>query len=396
MNIKINTFLVGFLAICLILWACRFQDSEKVKQSNNSTKRQSSATPVVNIVKLDTTYNVLAKLLAGVDLGQGGYEKLSQNPAFKKHQSEFAKGWSNLEISRLQKMRNWHQRELAHWDTATYNLFYPFSGPDFLNAYELFPNADNYLLFGLEKIGALPTLKDMKSPYLDTYLLNIRQALSEIFQRNYFITSRMSGAFNTQVKGVLPILVVFLAKTNNEIINIQKIYLSKDGKMQDVALNDNSKNLLSGLHIIFKNPRREVTQHLYYFGTDLSDNAIPSKAELLTWIKDFENKATLIKSASYLLHTANFTTIRNLVLSESKAVLEDDTGVPYRYFKPENWDIQLYGKYAAPIRDFNYGFQSDLDQRFKTDTSVKPIDFTFGYHWWTDKSSILYFKRKNK
>ena len=179
------------------------------------------------------------------------------------------------------------------------------------------------------------------------------------------------------------------------MLNIQKVYLQKDGRTLDKPLTDNSEKLFSGVHIIFKSPHREVTQHIYYFGTDVSDAPLAYRTELLKFIKDMPKKVSLVKSASYLLHTANFITIRKLITEESIAVLQDDTGVPYKHFLPTEWDLQLYGKYAKPIADFNYGYQPDLNKKFITDAkNVKPIDFTFGYHWWTDNSSILYFKRK--
>lgn len=343
----------------------------------------------------DTTTNSIARLLAGLPIEAGGFEKISASQHTKTHYTEFEKAWKTLTEKRLDKMRKWHAQELSEWKTNTYNLFYPFSGPDFLNAFELFPNADNYIMFGLEAVGNLPTKDQLKDWYLNSYLTGVRNGLSEIFSRNYFITSRMSGALNGQVKGVLPILAVFLARTGNDIINIQKVYLQKDGKTLDKPLGDKSSYLFSGLHIIFKNPSREVTQHIYYFSVDVSDGAIAQRTDLQQFIKNIPNKATFIKSASYLLHTENFRTVRKLVLDESIAVLQDDTGVPYKHFLPTVWETKLYGKYAKPIADFNYGYQPDLNQKFIQDASnIKSIDFTFGYHWWTDKSSILYFKRK--
>jgi hypothetical protein len=344
----------------------------------------------------DSTLNAIAQLLAGLPITARGFESISNDANTKKHYTEFEKGWKTLTDKRLDKMRKWHNEELSEWNTNEYNLFYPFSGPDFLNAFEMFPNADNYVMFGLEQVGKLPSKDQLKGAYLDAYLSGVRQGLSEIFNRNYFITSRMSGALNGYVKGVLPIMAVFLARTGNEIVNIQKVYLRKeDGVTIDKPFGDNSLTLLSGLHIIFKNPNRETTQHVYYFATDVSDAPLAGKGELLKFIKNFKNKATFVKSASYLLHTANFTTIRKLITNESIAVLQDDTGVPYQYFPAAEWNVQLYGKYAKPIADFNYGYQPDLNQKFLQEADkVKPIDFTFGYHWWTDKSSILYFKRK--
>jgi hypothetical protein len=375
-----HTF-VGLSVIALVWWAGKMPS-------------ESHTLPTATAGK-DTTLQGMAQLFAGLPITSQGFEAISQDAHTKKHYTEFEKGWNTLKTKRLDKIRRWKDQELSEWKTNSYNLFYPFSGPDFLNAFELFPNADNYIMFGLESVGSLPTKDQLKGWTLANYLAGIRQSLSEIFDRNYFITSRMSGALNGQVKGVLPIISVFLARTGNEIINVQKVYLRKDGVTIYKPFGDNSLQLFSGLHIIFKNPSREITQHLYYFSVDVSDGAIVNKTELLKFIKDTPNKATFVKSASYLLHTENFITIRKLITEESIAVLQDDTGVPYKYFPSKDWDLQLYGKYAKPIADFNYGYQPDLNKKFIEDaTNVKPIDFTFGYHWWTDKSSILYFKRK--
>ncbi len=397
-----SPFYVFFLFTLALVNCGTVETNKKVVFSNKkpapilALPTKTALTPTERkLLGQDTITNGIAQLLAAMPISCQGFEAISQDATTKKHYLEFEKGWKPLTDKRLSKIRAWHTQELAEWNTNTYNLFYPFSGPDFLNAFELFPNADNYLMFGLEPIGNLPTKDQLKGWYLDAYLTGIRNGLSEIFSRNYFITSRMSGALNGQVKGVLPIVAVFLARTGNEIINIQKVYLQKDGKPLDKPFGDMSQALFAGVHITFKSPRREVTQHIYYFSADVSDGPLTYRTELLKFIKDMPYKATLIKSASYLLHTGNFNAIRKVVSEESIAVLQDDTGVPYKYFPTADWNITLYGKYAKPIADFNYGYQPDLNQRFINDAAnIKPIDFTFGYHWWTDKSSILYFKRK--
>ena len=42
-------------------------------------------------------------------------------------------------------------------------IFYPFSGPDYLTAHAFFPNADKYVMLGLEPVGKLPELKKFKA-----------------------------------------------------------------------------------------------------------------------------------------------------------------------------------------------------------------------------------------
>ena len=48
---------------------------------------------------------------------------------------------------------------------------------------------------------------------------------------------------------------------------------------------------------------------------------------------------TFIKSASYLMHYRSFTDIRNIILSKSLTIFQDDTGIPYKYFSDSDWNI---------------------------------------------------------
>ncbi len=345
-------------------------------------------------IKYNVEANTIAQLIAGLPIES---DKITENATTKQHAKIFAENWDKLEDARLSKLRTWRDNELAEINQNTSTLFYPFAGPDFLNAYILFPDVDNYLLFGLEKTGELPKIEDMKGVFLQNYLANVRSSLSEIFSRNYFITRNMMQNVSANLKGVLPVISVFLAKTDNQIIKIQKVFIENADKITYTSLKFQSKyNFVNGLYIEFKNKKKNKIQKLYYFGTDFQDKAMVGKQDLVKFIKTFEQVTTLTKSASYLLHGGDFSTIRNLVLSQSNAVVQDDTGVPYRYFKPAEWESQFYGKYARPVKDFNYGYQNDVAQKFNTDKSIKSINFTFGYHWWTDKSSVFKYVKKKK
>ena len=55
--------------------------------------------------------------------------------------------------------------------------------------------------------------------------------------------------------------------------------------------------------------------------------------------------ARLIKSASYLLHDAQFSKTRAMVLDSADVLVQDDTGIPYRFINQSPWQVKLYGKY---------------------------------------------------
>ena len=81
--------------------------------------------------------------------------------------------------------------------------------------------------------------------------------------------------------------------------------------------------------------------------------------------------------------------MRKLLLQNSRLVLEDDSGIPLRYLKAPEWKVTFYGKYVKPIKDFNYGYQNDMAAVYADPKAVKPLTFSFGYHWSDGSASVL-------
>jgi len=73
---------------------------------------------------------------------------------------------------------------------------------------------------------------------------------------------------------------------------------------------------------------------MYYFTSDLSDDALKRNPALLRFCESLGPVNSLLKAASYLLHASNFTNARNFLLQNSVAVLEDDSGIPYAILHP--------------------------------------------------------------
>jgi hypothetical protein len=112
-------------------------------------------------------------------------------------------------------------------------LFYPYSGPDFLTAFLLFPTAETYILLGLEPVGNLPELEKRTPKQVESYLENIKIALSDFFKKSYFITKNMIETLQTnRVDGVLPLICFFLKRADNSISGLKRIELDNEGKIK--------------------------------------------------------------------------------------------------------------------------------------------------------------------
>ncbi len=72
-------------------------------------------------------------------------------------------------------------------------------------------------------------------------------------------------------------------------------------------------------------------------------------------------------------------------------VLQDDSGIAYKFFKKEAWDITLYGTYEKPINLFKDFYEPDLFEAFKKD--AKPLNYRIGY---STKSALILARKKQK
>jgi len=99
--------------------------------------------------------------------------------------------------------------------------------------------------------------------------------------------------------------------------------------------------------------------------------------------------ATMLKSASYLMHNDNkrYTKIRTAILNSSDFIIQDDSGIPLRYFNKNEWTLAFHGVYAQPIKLFNNRHQPDLKQAYTASTGVLP--FSYGYAYKKGKSNVL-------
>jgi hypothetical protein len=101
----------------------------------------------------------------------------------------------------------------------------------------------------------------------------------------------------------------------------------------------------------------------------------------------------LLKAASYLMHGNHFNHVREFLLNNSNVVLEDDSGIPYRFFTPDKWSMQFFGRYLGPIGTFKQHPQPDLARAF-AEANPPPLEFAFGYQWHPSRSSLIVARPK--
>jgi hypothetical protein len=337
-----------------------------------------------------------AQLLAGImpTPPEPAFARLIESEAWKEHQKWMTGQWSQVR-GRLATMEAWREREVKVTGEQRKTLLYPFSGPDFLNAYTLFPSHGRYIFFSLERPGSLPDMESVTSTQFIKILNDVRSAFRDIFERNYFITSYMTKQLTTPwVRGTVPVMATMMALMNRRIVRIEPIDLFPElARIYDAPDSNRPRLLLRGVRIDFANPAMPGTQQLYYFSLDAADRALEYYPAFIAWVGQHKPATALIKSASYLLHDGQFAKTRSMLLESTDLVVQDDTGIPYRFLSQSPWHVKLYGKYHKPIRPLEYAYQRDLEEAYNAYPDHPGLPFPFGYHWRGKQSALILARR---
>ena len=72
--------------------------------------------------------------------------------------------------------------------------------------------------------------------------------------------------------------------------------------------------------------------------------------------------------------------------------MQDDSGIPYRYFDNASWNVQLYGQYQRPYGSFRWLEQPTLRKAYESG-NAKPLSLRIGYGYSKIASNLLLAKR---
>jgi hypothetical protein len=332
-----------------------------------------------------------AQILAGITPNplDPALKRLVESDTFKEHQQGMTSSWAQVR-GRIQTMETWRNQEIKI-PAQKKTLLYPFSGPDFLNAYTLFPDHGRYVFFSLERPETLPDLESVTPVQFTKLLQDVRSAFRDIFERNYFITSYMSKQLTSPwIRGTVPVMATMMALMNRRIVRIEPLDLFPElTQAYDLPDAQRPRVLMRAVRMEFANPSTPGVQQLYYVTLDATDKALEFYPEFLNWAGQHKPSTVLIKSASYLLHDPQFSKTRDMLLGAADVVVQDDTGIPYRFISQTPWHVKLYGRYNRPIRPLSYGFQKDLEAAYSSQQEPAPLPFPFGYHWRGHKSGLI-------
>ena len=381
-----------FLSLLLSCPAMAVQGGDTLNEKLTSTYSKVSK-------RFDRKFNDVSRYLAGMPPEKGCVldTALLSNKDWRTYSDTIELDWKRYDTARYIVLKEWSYDEMQELNTKRFTFFYPFSGPDVLHGNMFFPNADTTIMIGLEPVGNIPFLGFTPKDSLRRYFATINNSLYAVLNYSFFRTLSMRVDLkSTQVNGTLPLLLLLLERTHNRVLNVRGVHVNNTGDLVFDDLQARKYVRTPGVEITYCRDDSTHESKLYYFAVDISNSGLYGKnPEFLPYLKKMGKVFTLLKSASYLMYTPDFTLIRNLILDQSSIVLQDDSGMPHHMFTGGDWDYTLYGHYNGPIPLFSGKYQPGLVAEYKKDAAkVKPLSFGIGYKYHVGESNLALYRKK--
>jgi hypothetical protein len=386
--------------IFLTLLGCKDEGAKENNISSNFIP-VIKAEPSKRIIQIDSPVNLnyyyddISKFIAGMQTNSSSrFKDKSNSKQFNDYSKTIDLSFSKFRKNKLDSLINWRDSTLSSLVDSNQNVLYPFSGPDFVYAHSIFPNARNYFLFGLEPVGIIPNIENCPADSLVYLFKSINATISDNLNLSFFITKKMKKQFSSpEIKGTIPILLFFMSRLNLHIQDIQPVNLDAEGNISNQSKNQDNKTKKTfkyGVDISFVRPNDNKLCHVYYFSLNINNKGLNELPQLPLFLNSFVNSTNiLIKSASYCLHEEKYSGIREILMKKAEVIVQDDTGIPFRFLNQNEWLVNLYGSYSKPISVFSEFLQKDYKDAFRK--NAQPLNFRFGYLY---PSNILVAKKK--
>jgi hypothetical protein len=342
-------------------------------------------------------YNDYARFVAGLRSTQGPLAAKEANSAWINFARVMDQSWARFKQRQLEVMEAWASQELSQAQCPT--VFYPFSGPDFVNMFTLFPQAKTYLMVSLEPAGEIP---DFSTPQArNSFFPGLQRSLYDLLQLSFFITPKLRASLGKHdIKGVLSVLLFFMAREGVQVEDVQYWVMKPEGVMEETSATTApiacSPGDIPGLKITFTRPAAGEPQTLYYFRFNLGNDSMQQNQQFLSFLEKFGPLTTFSKAASYLMHKPYFSAIRQFILAKSTSVLQSDSAIPVSYFDPSAWNLQFYGCYKGPIALFQNRYQPELAEIYQTSQDIRPLPFGICYRHRPRTSNLMLAVKKAK
>lgn len=363
------------------LWLSAFVITVFAQQScqnkvNESPKPKDSTQPkpMVNKTPIDQAWTSFARYIAGVHDDQN--DSLEKTEYWKMHSAKTDLRWRMLTQNVGKPIATWVSEKQYLGKQAPKTLLYPFAGGDFFYANLFYPNRDTIIMIGLEPTGSRFEIAQVDATKMEDYLTTLDRCMFYPHKLGFFRTLSMDDDFSHDLmNGTLHTFMFYLARNGFAIHYVE--YFDLDASGNKVAVKDGAKPM--GMKIGFSGAADKAVRELVYMSKDISNTGNKKDPSVLNYLKHRGNVVSFFKAASYLMYKDYFSDITNVVLGQSKIILQDDSGMPLATMQQGGFQAEVLGEYTKTINLFSNYFQKDMRAEYEAKKPAK-LPFTIGYN----------------
>jgi hypothetical protein len=294
----------------------------------------------------------IARVLGGMPPARAAaFAGLLDKPAWREYEAEARSRWSGAWSARFEPVRRWAGVELKAASGNCQTLLHPFGGTDFLPAYLMFPGCEGYVLVGSEAVGQLPTFTDATPVRVADMADEVRRSFPDVFAQDAGARRRPGAPVRA---GALRLLLVQLAHLDARIVNASRFDLASSGRPLEAIPIRGGNARPAALSLTFELPGGRP-QSLVYLPAELDDAALKRRPGVWTFLRLQAPFITLLAPAEGLAGD-RATVLHELVVDQSRVILEDRPVIPERLLSRKRWTVSTlsdppagaFGPGAAP------------------------------------------------
>jgi hypothetical protein len=379
-----------FAASCILfITACGGAKNTKKDAKNDSTQVDTSAQQPAP--QVDAELDDLARLLAGLPPNKN-YKNIADTGFYRKYKASMDFEWAKLEKEMIQPILQWQKENVNQTLKGNKTCFYPFSGADFLYANLFFPDANNYILIGLEPPGSITDPNKMSKDELSSYLYSNDNAMGMSHDKGFYRTNSMRVDFSkNHLNGTVHNILFYIVRRGYMITGIEYFDLdSNTGKPNYTKAVFGEKNSKYGVKVKFTDDKGG-DKAVYYLGYNIWNPMLKGEADpIFKFVDSFNGHYLFLKAASYLSQYPGYTLMHNYMLNTSSLIVQDDSGIPYTSLNNEAWNVQLWGNFETVLPLFHNYNQPELKKAYDEVKEIKKLPFAIGYNVSLGESNLQY------
>ena len=317
-------------------------------------------------------YDDVATLLIGKTPASGLPAAIGQSQKWATYTQTVETNWAEYTQKIGTPMVEWAKTEVPH---VTETVFYPFSGPDFTTAFQIYPNAKRYIMIAMQNAERPLNLSASNAQLTDQALDILISAWQLYGTHGFFVTEYLDRYYySTQGRiGSSTFITIFMKLQGFELDRIVPIKVNSEGDVEEIPAE--TRNWPSVRIYATKGGKPIVVD---YLKMDLSNPGLQASPENLKFVQLSAANPTIFKAASHLPQNANFNMIAKEILARAPLIVQDETALNYSSLM-NSFDVALYGKFVIAHHAFQ-SYHTDLAHAFTHRSDIKPLNYRFGYY----------------